>query len=106
MVETPLFEGMLVPQQAVNDIDDVANDNVADDVANVEPTPPSPPPTITPPPSQELPSTSHENPTKQGEIIAKIDADKDVSLEEVDAAKDNEVEKNKDVQGRLEESQA
>nr|GEY93374.1 hypothetical protein [Tanacetum cinerariifolium] len=38
--------------------------------------------------------------------IAKIDADKDVILEEVDDAKDAEVEKNADVQGRLEESQA
>nr|GFC18622.1 hypothetical protein [Tanacetum cinerariifolium] len=70
MVETPLFEGMLVPQQAVNDIDDVANDNVADDVADVEPTPPSPPPTITPPPSQELPSTSHVAPTLPPSQIA------------------------------------
>nr|GFB75276.1 hypothetical protein [Tanacetum cinerariifolium] len=55
-VETPLFKGMLVPQQAV---DVVANDVVAD----VEPTPPSPPPTTTPPPPQELPSTSQATPT-------------------------------------------
>nr|GEV08377.1 hypothetical protein [Tanacetum cinerariifolium] len=44
------------------------------------------------------------------EIIALIDADENVTLEEVaaevDAAKDVEVEKNADVQGRLEESQA
>nr|GEW38655.1 hypothetical protein [Tanacetum cinerariifolium] len=54
-VETPIFEGMLVPQQAVANVDDV----VADDVPaiNVEPTPPSSIPTSTPPP-QELPSTS------------------------------------------------
>nr|GEY63986.1 synaptobrevin, longin-like domain protein [Tanacetum cinerariifolium] len=38
--------------------------------------------------------------SKQGRIIADLDADKDVTLEEV------EVEKNADVQGRLEESQA
>nr|GEZ28913.1 hypothetical protein [Tanacetum cinerariifolium] len=47
-VETPLFEGMLVPQQAVADVDDVvADDDDANDVlaADVEPTPPSPPPT-------------------------------------------------------------
>nr|GEX16722.1 hypothetical protein [Tanacetum cinerariifolium] len=52
-VETPLFEGMLVPQQ------------VADDVAAVdaEPTPPSPTPATTPPPPQELPSTSQVAPT-------------------------------------------
>nr|GEU56764.1 hypothetical protein [Tanacetum cinerariifolium] len=50
-VETPLFEGMIVPQQAAADVDDVVNDDVAaDDVpaADVEPTPPSPPPTTTP----------------------------------------------------------
>nr|GEZ17597.1 hypothetical protein [Tanacetum cinerariifolium] len=46
-----------------------------------------------------------------GGIIVDLDADKDVTLEdvaakEVDAAKDVEVEKNADVQGRLEESQA
>nr|GEY22560.1 hypothetical protein [Tanacetum cinerariifolium] len=47
-VDTPLFEGMLVPQQ-------VADDVVAKDA--VEPPPPSPTPTTTPPP-QELLSTS------------------------------------------------
>nr|GEX59024.1 hypothetical protein [Tanacetum cinerariifolium] len=66
-VETPLFEGMLVPQQAATDVDDVVNDDVAaDDVpaADAEPTPPSAPPTTTPPPPtppQELPSTSQVN---------------------------------------------
>nr|GFA41897.1 hypothetical protein [Tanacetum cinerariifolium] len=39
-------------------------------------------------------------------IIADLDADMDVTLEEVDTAKDVKVEKNIDVQGRLEESQA
>nr|GEX04350.1 hypothetical protein [Tanacetum cinerariifolium] len=39
-------------------------------------------------------------------IIAEIDADKDVTLERVDAAKDAKVAKDADVQGRLEESQA
>nr|GEW31931.1 hypothetical protein [Tanacetum cinerariifolium] len=44
---------------------------------------------------------------KHGGIIAKIDADKDVTLEEVDAEKNAEVaEKDVVVQGRLEESQA
>nr|GEX84381.1 hypothetical protein [Tanacetum cinerariifolium] len=38
--------------------------------------------------------------------IAKIDADEDVTLEEVDVAKDAEVAKDVDVQGRLKESQA
>nr|GEV95555.1 hypothetical protein [Tanacetum cinerariifolium] len=56
-VDTPLFEGMLVPQQV--------HDNVADDVADVvadadaEPTPPSPTPATTPLTQQELiPSSS------------------------------------------------
>nr|GEW69298.1 RNA-directed DNA polymerase, eukaryota, reverse transcriptase zinc-binding domain protein [Tanacetum cinerariifolium] len=63
-VETPLFEGMLVPQQAAADVDDVVTNDVAiDDVpADAKPTPPSPPPT-TPPPPQELPSTSQVVPT-------------------------------------------
>nr|GEZ64148.1 hypothetical protein [Tanacetum cinerariifolium] len=43
--------------------------------------------------------------TKREGIIADIDADKDVTLEEV-AAKDAEVEENADVQGRPKESQA
>nr|GEU81776.1 reverse transcriptase domain-containing protein [Tanacetum cinerariifolium] len=118
-VETPLFEGMLVPQQAAADVDNVVvDDDAADDVPPVaaEPTPPSPPPTTTPPPPQELPFTSQVVPTppptpidqpssppqqqqpsqptiedasKQREIIAKIDADEDVILEEVDAEKDD-----------------
>nr|GEZ63900.1 hypothetical protein [Tanacetum cinerariifolium] len=54
-VNTPLFEGMLVQQQAADDV--VDDDDIVDDVANVvahvvaEPTPPSPRPAITPPPS-------------------------------------------------------
>nr|GEV55245.1 hypothetical protein [Tanacetum cinerariifolium] len=174
-VETPLFEGMLVPQQAANAVDDVVadsvpTDDVADDVpaADSEPTPPSPPPTtIPPPPPQELPFTSYqdkiaqaleiiklkqrvkilekknklkvsglrrlrkvgttqriessadtimddqEDASKQGEIIANIDADEDVTLKdvgvvakEVQVEKNVKVEKDADVQGRLEESQA
>nr|GEU46902.1 hypothetical protein [Tanacetum cinerariifolium] len=46
-----------------------------------------------------------EDASKQGGIIANLYVDKDVTLEEVDA-KDAEVEKNADVQGRPEESQA
>nr|GEV99249.1 hypothetical protein [Tanacetum cinerariifolium] len=108
-VETPLFEGMIVEQQA----DDVADEGVAgvdvDDVpAAVEPSIPSPTPTTQPPPpSQELPSTS------QGEIIANMDADEDVILKdvvvvakEVVVKKDTEIEENADVQGRQAESQA
>nr|GEW22338.1 putative ribonuclease H-like domain-containing protein [Tanacetum cinerariifolium] len=202
-VDTPLFEGMLVPQQAADDVANVATDDAVDDVANVaaddvaddvndvvaevaaESTPPSPPP-----PVQELPSTSQVVPTlppspiaqpsspppqhqssqplhdaaismdllntlletyttitrkvkaleqdkiaqaleitklKQrvkrlekkhklkvsggciqiGRIIAKIDADEDVILEEADAEEDTEVaDKDATIQGRLKESQA
>nr|GFC33558.1 hypothetical protein [Tanacetum cinerariifolium] len=39
----------------------------------------------------------------RGREIALIDADEDVIIEEVDATKDDEVEKNADVHGRLEE---
>nr|GEX76470.1 hypothetical protein [Tanacetum cinerariifolium] len=44
-----------------------------------------------------------EDASKQGEIIANIDADKDVTLEEVDVEKNADVEKDADVQGRPEE---
>nr|GEW46696.1 ribonuclease H-like domain-containing protein [Tanacetum cinerariifolium] len=63
-VDTPLFDGMLVPQQVTND---VANDvtgvaNVVD--VDVEPTPPSPTPATSPPTQQELiPSSSQVAPT-------------------------------------------
>nr|GEU48745.1 hypothetical protein [Tanacetum cinerariifolium] len=71
-VETPLFEGMIVPQQAAADVDVVNNDVVAADVpaADAEPTPPSPPPTTPPPPPQELPSTSQVVPTPPPSPIA------------------------------------
>nr|GFB89438.1 hypothetical protein [Tanacetum cinerariifolium] len=53
-VDTPLFEGILVPQQLPNDdFVDVAN-VVADVVADAEPTPPLPTPATTPPHQQEL----------------------------------------------------
>nr|GEW89837.1 hypothetical protein [Tanacetum cinerariifolium] len=45
---------------------------------------------------KRLEKRNKEDASKQGEIIAKIDADKDVTLEEVDAAKDAEVENNAD----------
>nr|GFC81959.1 hypothetical protein [Tanacetum cinerariifolium] len=47
-----------------------------------------------------------EDASKQRGIIANIDADKYVTLEEVEVEKNAEVENNTDVQGRLEESQA
>nr|GEV41296.1 hypothetical protein [Tanacetum cinerariifolium] len=127
-VETPLFKGMLVPHQAAANVDDVvAADDDDDDVPAVdaEPTLPSPPPTTTPPPpAQELPSTSQvevreeeevksvwfekiakdavmddqEDASKQGEIIANINADEDVTLKDVVAfAKEIKVEKTAEI---------
>nr|GEV77810.1 hypothetical protein [Tanacetum cinerariifolium] len=64
-VDTPLFKGMLVPQQAADDVANVADDDVADDVYDVvvedvaKPTLPSPTPTITLPPPQEFPIPHH-----------------------------------------------
>nr|GEV34355.1 ribonuclease H-like domain-containing protein [Tanacetum cinerariifolium] len=114
-----LGTGMLVQQQAANDVDDVVADNVpADDVADVvaddviadvvahadaERTPPSPTPTTTPPtPQQEEIREEEKVKSFWVEKIeeAKIDADKDVTLEEVvvevDIARDAGVEKNAD----------
>nr|GEZ95025.1 copia protein [Tanacetum cinerariifolium] len=70
-VDTPLFKGMLVPQQAADDVANVAANDVDDFVADVaELTPPSPTPAITPQPSQELPSTSQVTPTLPPSPIA------------------------------------
>nr|GEX07135.1 hypothetical protein [Tanacetum cinerariifolium] len=94
-VDTPLFEAMLVPQQVNDDVADDFADDVADVVADAaEPTPPSP--TTTPPALQQelLPLSS------QVGGIAALDADEDVTLEEVAA----EVAKDAKVRGRLEES--
>nr|GEU44061.1 xylulose kinase-1 [Tanacetum cinerariifolium] len=102
--ETPLFESMLVEQQVDEEGD--ADENVkevnAGDVAkgdvtaahgevptaDEEPSIPSPtPPTLPPQPSQDIPSTS------QGRMIAEMDQDTDVVLED-------------DKEGRTTESQA
>nr|GEX04644.1 hypothetical protein [Tanacetum cinerariifolium] len=72
-VETPLFEGMIVAQQADDVADEVASGvDVADvPAADVEPTLSSPTPTTQPPPpSQELPSISHVIPTPPPSLIA------------------------------------
>nr|GEW98495.1 copia protein [Tanacetum cinerariifolium] len=71
-VETPLFEGMIVAQQADDVADEVAASVDVDDVpdADVEPTLPSPTPTTQPPPPQELPSTSQVAPTPPSSPIA------------------------------------
>nr|GEU80173.1 hypothetical protein [Tanacetum cinerariifolium] len=139
-VNTPLFDGMLVPQQAHDDVsaDDIADD-VADDVvahADVEPTPSLPTPATTPPPPQQEvaftpPPSLHQSPIAQPSSpppqqplshdaaismdllntlrmhlnrgkIAELDADEDVTLEEVAV----EVAKEAEVQGRQEESQS
>nr|GEU70161.1 hypothetical protein [Tanacetum cinerariifolium] len=72
-VETPLFKGMIVAQQADDVADEVAAGVAIDDVpaADAEPTLPSPTPTTQPPPpSQELPSTSYVIPTPPSSPIA------------------------------------
>nr|GEV12032.1 hypothetical protein [Tanacetum cinerariifolium] len=86
-VNTPLFEGMLVPQQV--------NADVVDDVADAKAK------------GQEIEEKDKAesfkvNKIEEGGGIAKIDADEDVTLEEVAA----EVAKDVGVQRRLEESQA
>nr|GEU93200.1 reverse transcriptase domain-containing protein [Tanacetum cinerariifolium] len=93
-VDTPLFEGMIVAQQA----DDVADEGVTDVDVDVvlptadEPSIPSPTPTTQPPPpSQELPSTSQD--------VAAV-------AKEVEVEKTAKIEENADVQGRQAESQA
>nr|GEV20029.1 putative reverse transcriptase domain-containing protein [Tanacetum cinerariifolium] len=138
-VETPLFEGMIVAQQADDVVDEgAAGVNVANVLAaDVEPTIPSPTPTTqSPPPSQEQEqsSTLHQrvkklernnklkvsrlrslkkvgttqrvessedtvmdDVSKQGEIIANMNADEDVTLKDV-AAIAKEVEVKKDVE--------
>nr|GEU35065.1 retrovirus-related Pol polyprotein from transposon TNT 1-94 [Tanacetum cinerariifolium] len=87
-IETPLFEGMLVAQQA----NDVANEGVAgvdvDDVPTAaEPSIPSPTPTNQPPPpSQELPSTSQDVTAVANEV--KIEKDDEIE----ENADDDELE--------------
>nr|GEV59960.1 hypothetical protein [Tanacetum cinerariifolium] len=165
-VDTPLFDGMLVTQQA-QDVEDAKDEDDVNEVS-ANPTSPSPTPTTSPPPpqpkhipsppradtAQTSPPRQHqpsqtakismtllntlletcatltkqvanleqdkkvgtsqrvessidtfmddqEDASKQGGI-AELDADEDVTLEEVDT----KVTKDADVQGRLEESQA
>nr|GEV90963.1 hypothetical protein [Tanacetum cinerariifolium] len=50
-VDTPLFAGMLVPQQAQN-VEDAAEDEDDVNEVSVDPTPPSPTPATSPPPPQ------------------------------------------------------
>nr|GEU34282.1 hypothetical protein [Tanacetum cinerariifolium] len=115
-VDTPLFADMLVPQQA-QDVEDAAEDEdnvnetfdtLTKQVANLEQDKIAQAIEIT----KLKQRVNHLEKKRQfkslglkrlrKEEIAELDADKDVTLEEVDA----EVTKDADVQGRLEESQA
>nr|GEW58976.1 DNA-directed DNA polymerase [Tanacetum cinerariifolium] len=49
-VDTPLFDGMLVPQQLHNDVANAAEDEDAANEISAKPTPPLPTPATTPPP--------------------------------------------------------
>nr|GEZ58338.1 xylulose kinase-1 [Tanacetum cinerariifolium] len=124
-VETQLFEGMLVEQQSAEEGDvevhgeevnagDVAEGDVSAAHGEVptiaeEPSIPSPtPPTPPPQPSHDIPSTSQER------MIAEMDQDADVVLEDykevADEAKEvseeAKVDESVDIQGTQEESQA
>nr|GEZ97871.1 hypothetical protein [Tanacetum cinerariifolium] len=135
-VETSLFEGMLVAQEVGKGVADAEHDEgvpaagvvtkgdvsaAHDDVPTIakEPSIPSlTPPTPPPQPSQDIHSTSQAQPTPpqspQGRMIADMDADADVVLEEVkevatDAKADQveaKVNENVDIQRRTTESQA
>nr|GEV52596.1 hypothetical protein [Tanacetum cinerariifolium] len=68
VIDTPLFEGMLMPQQVADDVANEVADVVAKDAA--EPTPPSPTPATTPPPPQQEvtstpPPSAHQSPIAQ-----------------------------------------
>nr|GEV15979.1 hypothetical protein [Tanacetum cinerariifolium] len=128
-VETPLFKGMLVPQQAADVDDVVTNDVAADDVpaADAEPTPPHHHHHKNYLPhhirvknleqdkiAQALEITKLKQRVKRLEKKNKLKVSglkrlrKDVAAvaKEVDVEKNDVVEKNVDVQGRQEESQA
>nr|GFB64290.1 hypothetical protein [Tanacetum cinerariifolium] len=104
-VDTPLFDGMLVPQQA-QDLEDTIEDE--DDVNEVsaEPTPPLPTPVAQAIEITKLKQRVQEVREKEAlqsfrrmhpnmGKIAELDANKDVTLEEVDA----KVTKDANVQG-------
>nr|GEY06727.1 hypothetical protein [Tanacetum cinerariifolium] len=105
-VDTPLFDGMLVPQQVHDVVEDAAEDEDGDhetcatltkQVANLEQDKVAQAIEITKL-KQWVRRRMHPNRRK----IAELDADEDVTLEEVDV----EVAMDADVQGRLVESQA
>nr|GEW21804.1 uncharacterized mitochondrial protein AtMg00810-like [Tanacetum cinerariifolium] len=110
-VETSLFKGMVVVQEvgegvATEGVDSAANDvvpTVDEEPYISSPTPLNPPPQ----PSHDIPSTS------QGRMIANMDVDANVVLEEAKgvvtdakAYQDADVQVNANIQGRTAESQA
>nr|GEY10761.1 putative ribonuclease H-like domain-containing protein [Tanacetum cinerariifolium]GEY10767.1 putative ribonuclease H-like domain-containing protein [Tanacetum cinerariifolium] len=101
-VHTPLFDGMLLQQQA-RAVEDAAEDENDDNEVSTEPTLPSPTPRL-----QSSSKRSGGGCIQTGRKIAELDVDEDVTLEDVDAdvAMDAEVAMDADVQGRLAESQA
>nr|GFA49216.1 hypothetical protein [Tanacetum cinerariifolium] len=75
-VDTPLFDGMLVPQQVQDDDADAEEDGDVANEISVEHTPPLPTPVTTPPPQQEIipspsqvestpPPSPHQSPIAQ-----------------------------------------
>nr|GEY06448.1 hypothetical protein [Tanacetum cinerariifolium] len=133
-VKTPLFEGMVVAKEVGEGVADEVHDegvpavrvateevvSTANDeapTADEEPSIPSPtPPTPPPQPSHDIPSTSQrintsnetvmDDVSNQGRMIADMDADADVVLEEAKDVQDADVQDNADIQGRTTESQA
>nr|GEU80242.1 hypothetical protein [Tanacetum cinerariifolium] len=135
-VETLLFEGMLV-EQHVDEEGDVSDAHeevptIAEEPSISSPTPPIPQPQ--PQPSNDIPLTSQvqllppqspqrvetsdetviDDESNQGRMVAEVDADANVVLEDVkeddkevaDAVKDVHVEESSQDQGRTAESQA
>nr|GEW52127.1 RNA-directed DNA polymerase, eukaryota, reverse transcriptase zinc-binding domain protein [Tanacetum cinerariifolium] len=104
-VDTSLFEGMIVAQQADNVADEGAADVDAVLAATDEPSIPSPTPTTQPPHHHKIFLPPHKG------IIDDIDSDEDVTLKDVaaiakDVKKIAKIKENADVQGRQAESQA
>nr|GEX48947.1 hypothetical protein [Tanacetum cinerariifolium] len=128
-VDTPLFDGMLVPQQVHDDVDDAAENEDATNEISVEPTLPSPTPASTPPPQQERilsPSQTCATLTKKDgnleqdkiaqateitklkqRVRRRIHPNRKGEIAELDANEDITLETvDADVQGRLPKSQA
>nr|GEU81557.1 retrovirus-related Pol polyprotein from transposon TNT 1-94 [Tanacetum cinerariifolium] len=107
-VDTPLFAGMLVPQQAQDVEDAIKDKDDVNKVANIKQDKVNQGIEITKLKQRVRRLKRRDSSNLQGGCIqtrwkiSALDADKDVTLEDVDA----EVTMDVDVQGRLEESQA